>query len=79
MHRDGTEGPAQHSTGLQTLRCAAEGHSDQVHHRCQVYHRETVRSLGLKRIHHTVVRQADPATVGMLNAVKHLVKVEETN
>ncbi|WP_146340982.1 50S ribosomal protein L30 [Nesterenkonia sp. NBAIMH1] len=42
-------------------------------------HRETVRSLGLKRIHHTVVRQADPATVGMLNAVKHLVKVEETN
>ena len=39
--------------------------------------RETVRSLGLKRIGHTVVRQADPVTVGMLNTVKHLVKVEE--
>ncbi|TLP77139.1 50S ribosomal protein L30 [Nesterenkonia sphaerica] len=40
-------------------------------------HRETVRSLGLKRIGHTVVRDADAVTVGMLNTVKHLVKVEE--
>ncbi|NDK32856.1 50S ribosomal protein L30 [Nesterenkonia sp. Hz 6-5] len=40
-------------------------------------HRETVRSLGLKRIGHTVVRDADVVTVGMLNTVKHLVKVEE--
>ncbi|NLS09074.1 50S ribosomal protein L30 [Nesterenkonia sp. MY13] len=40
-------------------------------------HRETVRSLGLKRIGHTVVREADAVTVGMLNTVKHLVKVEE--
>ena len=40
-------------------------------------HRETVRSLGLKRIGHTVVREADVVTVGMLNTVKHLVKVEE--
>lgn len=40
-------------------------------------HRETVRSLGLKRIGHTVVRNADAVTVGMLNTVKHLVKVEE--
>lgn len=40
-------------------------------------HRETVRSLGLKRISHTVVRDADAVTVGMLNTVKHLVKVEE--
>lgn len=40
-------------------------------------HRETVRSLGLKRIGHTVVRDADAVTVGMLNSVKHLVKVEE--
>lgn len=42
-------------------------------------HRETVRSLGLKRIGHTVVRDADAVTVGMLNTVKHLVKVEEAN
>ncbi|MGO1192561.1 MAG: 50S ribosomal protein L30 [Nesterenkonia sp.] len=40
-------------------------------------HRETVRSLGLKRVSHTVVRDADAVTVGMLNTVKHLVTVEE--
>ena len=39
--------------------------------------RDTLRSLGLKRIGHTVVRTADPVTVGMLNTVPHLVKVEE--
>ena len=39
--------------------------------------RETVRSLGLKRVGHTVVRDADAVTVGMLNTVKHLVNVEE--
>ncbi len=41
--------------------------------------RDTVRSLGLKRIGHTVVRDADPVTVGMVNTVPHLVKVEETH
>lgn len=40
-------------------------------------HRDSVRSLGLKRVGHTVVRTADPVTVGMLNKVPHLVKVEE--
>ncbi|MEA5453462.1 50S ribosomal protein L30 [Sinomonas sp. JGH33] len=39
--------------------------------------RETLRSLGLKRIGHTVVRKADAVTVGMINTVPHLVKVEE--
>ncbi|MCW2132081.1 MULTISPECIES: 50S ribosomal protein L30 [Crystallibacter] len=39
--------------------------------------RDTLRSLGLKRIGHTVVRNADAVTVGMLNTVSHLVKVEE--
>ncbi|MDO5744570.1 MAG: 50S ribosomal protein L30 [Micrococcaceae bacterium] len=41
--------------------------------------RDTLRSLGLKRIGHTVFRTADPVTVGMINTVPHLVKVEETN
>lgn len=41
------------------------------------FQRDTVRSLGLKRIGHTVVRTADPVTVGMINKVKHLVTVEE--
>jgi large subunit ribosomal protein L30 len=39
--------------------------------------RETLRSLGLKRIGHTVSRKADAVTVGMVNTVSHLVKVEE--
>lgn len=42
-------------------------------------HRDTVRSLGLKRIGHTVTRQADVVTVGMVNTVPHLVDVEEIN
>ncbi len=41
--------------------------------------RDTLRSLGLKRIGHTVVRQADAVTVGMINTVPHLLKVEEAN
>jgi len=39
--------------------------------------RDVVRSLGLKRIGQTVVRSADPVTVGMVNKVPHLLKVEE--
>jgi large subunit ribosomal protein L30 len=39
--------------------------------------RDTLRSLGLKRIGHTVVRKADAVTVGMINTVPHLIKVEE--
>jgi large subunit ribosomal protein L30 len=41
------------------------------------FQRDTVRSLGLKRIGHTVERDADAVTVGMINKVKHLVTVEE--
>ncbi len=40
-------------------------------------HRETLRSLGLKSIGNSVTRSADAVTVGMVNAVSHLVKVEE--
>ena len=39
--------------------------------------RDTLRSLGLKRIGHTVVRDATDSTRGMINTVSHLVKVEE--
>jgi len=39
--------------------------------------RRTVRALGIKRMHDTVV-QADNAVIrGMIFKVKHLVKVEE--
>ncbi|GAA5230520.1 50S ribosomal protein L30 [Arthrobacter cryoconiti] len=39
--------------------------------------KDCLRSLGLKRIGHTVVRTADSVTTGMINTVPHLVKVEE--
>jgi large subunit ribosomal protein L30 len=41
--------------------------------------RETVRSLGLKRIGHTVIKEDKPEFRGMIRAVAHLVKVEEVN
>ncbi|MCU6479291.1 large subunit ribosomal protein L30 [Arthrobacter silviterrae] len=40
--------------------------------------KDTLRSLGLKRIGHTVERSADAVTAGMVNTVPHLIKVEET-
>jgi large subunit ribosomal protein L30 len=39
--------------------------------------RETLRSLGLKRIHHTVVQQDRPEIRGMVATVTHMVTVEE--
>ena len=38
----------------------------------------TVRSLGLKKISSSVVHEATPAVLGMVSAVAHLVKVEES-
>jgi large subunit ribosomal protein L30 len=39
--------------------------------------RETLRSLGLKRMHHTVIQEDRPEIRGMVNTVTHLVTVEE--
>ena len=39
--------------------------------------RETVRSLGLKRINDVVVKEDRPEIRGMIFAVNHLVTVEE--
>lgn len=39
--------------------------------------KETLRSLGLKRLHDTVVKEDRPEIRGMLRAVRHLVAVEE--
>ena len=38
--------------------------------------RDTLRSLGLRRIGHTVERPDSPQLRGMVHAVRHLVKVE---
>ena len=37
----------------------------------------TVRALGLRHLHQTVEHQDGPAVRGMINAVVHLVKVQE--
>jgi large subunit ribosomal protein L30 len=39
--------------------------------------RESLRSLGLKRIHDVVVKEDRPEIRGMIFAVNHLVTVEE--
>ena len=39
--------------------------------------KETIRSLGLRRLHQTVEREDTPAIRGMVNKVQHLVKVTE--
>jgi large subunit ribosomal protein L30 len=39
--------------------------------------KETVRSLGLLRINHTVERVDNPQIRGMVNKIPHLVDVEE--
>ena len=39
--------------------------------------RDSLRSLGLKHIGDTVVKDARPEILGMVNAVRHLVTVEE--
>lgn len=39
-------------------------------------HRQTVRGLGLKRMHHTVELEDTPAVRGMIRQVDYLVRVE---
>jgi len=41
--------------------------------------RLSVKGLGLRRRHHTVVVEDTPAIRGMINKVKHLVVVEEAS
>ncbi len=38
--------------------------------------RKTVRALGLKRMNHSVVQKDSAEILGMINRVRHLVKVE---
>ena len=44
---------------------------------CQANQRDTLRSLGLKRIGDVVVREDTAANRGYVRTVAHLVKVEE--
>jgi large subunit ribosomal protein L30 len=38
--------------------------------------RATVAALGLKKTHHSVEKDVNPAIQGMIEKVKHLLKVE---
>lgn len=40
-------------------------------------HREILKGLGLKKIGQTVLREDHPSVRGMIEYIKHLVKVEE--
>jgi large subunit ribosomal protein L30 len=44
---------------------------------CKANQRETLRSLGLKRIGDVVVKEDRPEIRGMVQTVRHLVTVEE--
>ncbi|MCW4351880.1 50S ribosomal protein L30 [Hoyosella sp. YIM 151337] len=39
--------------------------------------RESMRTLGLKRIRQSVVREDTPQNKGLIHVVRHLVEVEE--
>ena len=39
--------------------------------------KDTVKALGLRKMHHTVEHADTPAIRGMINKVSHLIKVEE--
>ena len=38
----------------------------------------TVKGLGLKKINSSVIREATPETLGMINKIKHLVITESS-
>ncbi|MDQ6816666.1 MAG: 50S ribosomal protein L30 [Actinomycetota bacterium] len=44
---------------------------------CDQRQRDTMRSLGLRRIGHTVERPDSPQLRGMIHKVRHLVEVRE--
>ena len=46
---------------------------------CPGTQRETIKGLGLRGRHHSVVVENTPAIRGMIKKVMHLVKVEEVD
>ena len=39
--------------------------------------RETIKALGLKKMHSSVIQEATPDILGKIHSVRHLVTVEE--
>lgn len=46
---------------------------------CKPNQRETIRTLGLKRVGQVVVKEDRPEIRGMIRTVRHLVAVEEVD
>ncbi len=40
-------------------------------------HRDTVAALGLRRLHHTVIKNDTPQIRGMVKSISYLLRVEE--
>lgn len=39
--------------------------------------KDTIKALGIRKMHQVVVHEATPQIMGMVHAVNHLLKVEE--
>ncbi len=39
--------------------------------------KDTVKALGIKKVYHSVEKEANPQILGMVRKVSHLLKVEE--
>jgi large subunit ribosomal protein L30 len=39
--------------------------------------KDTIYALGIKKLNHSVVKEATPQILGMVRAVSHLIKVEK--
>jgi large subunit ribosomal protein L30 len=42
-------------------------------------HRDTLRTLGLKRVNDVAVRESNAVVLGQLHTVRHLITVEEVD
>ncbi len=42
---------------------------------CPKVQKETLVALGIKKMHHSVIKEDCPSVRGMINAVRHLVEV----
>jgi large subunit ribosomal protein L30 len=43
--------------------------------KCPAVQKRTLDALGLKKMHHTVVKEDTPSVMGMVTKVQHLVEV----
>ena len=41
--------------------------------------KRTLEALGIRRMHHTVEKEATPQILGMVEKIRHLITVEEIN